>query len=627
MDANPLAAALQTQVVRALLAQLEAGGRQGLSAFLGQTLELLFQQADAGGGLLTLPGGQQIPVPEELPFASGTQLRVRVLPEAEGTVRLQILEARPPAAPAILQPLLAGEAHPLLARMEAEEPQPELEGLVRLLKGVLGQAAAASPLPVPEEVRAAVVALPPEMAKLLRQALALPRGQTLAEGLSVWMAAPLEEPLSSGAPTQAAVEVPGEPGDPPSTERLLQAFESRVAEAPLARSGDRALLGVWFRDLLTRAGSVPSQDSTVPASPSPAAGSPSPASDASMPLGKAVLTEGVQELSSELVLPLRRALGIPPAQTTLQGLSAWISRVGGQEGAASPLPAAPALMEAGTATAASSVAGRPGPPAGVPDEAPEGPRAEALAALLQRFSALCRTSPALSAEQKDFVITWFRDLLVRAESRFQGAGTPGETLRQVPGEVPLKPEGQVGASLRTAPAAARTLAPVLLPQHGESAQSLLEKPEFWGRWIREGAEALADPRTSPREAPFHALQAREGTAYFELPAPWLPQGVVQLWVEQDQGSGQNSGDPVRRVLLGLSLSRLGETRLGLELSGGALSARIWTEHPEMVAGQEEALRSELEETGCRVSLRVLSLPQGSPSLRALVVGAGWEGMG
>jgi len=132
---------------------------------------------------------------------------------------------------------------------------------------------------------------------------------------------------------------------------------------------------------------------------------------------------------------------------------------------------------------------------------------------------------------------------------------------------------------------------------------------------------------SPREAPFHALQAKEGTAYFELPAPWLPQGVMQLWVESDAPQGGRPEDGTRRVFMGLHLSKLGETRLGMELSGTQLRVGVWTEHPERLAKEEEALAKELAETGCAVSLRILPLGSETPSLRSLAVGQTWQGLG
>jgi hypothetical protein len=85
------------------------------------------------------------------------------------------------------------------------------------------------------------------------------------------------------------------------------------------------------------------------------------------------------------------------------------------------------------------------------------------------------------------------------------------------------------------------------------------------------------------------------------------------------------------VLLGLSFSNLGETRVGIAKGPAGLQVRVWAEHPEPLEASRQAVESELQELGDRVDLRILPLAPGPggaiPSLRSQVTGATLEAMG
>jgi hypothetical protein len=147
-------------------------------------------------------------------------------------------------------------------------------------------------------------------------------------------------------------------------------------------------------------------------------------------------------------------------------------------------------------------------------------------------------------------------------------------------------------------------------------------------------KALSDPAASPQTAAFHAAQAREGTAYFEIPLPWAPNNPLQMWVESDRdprNAGQGGDGDTQRVLLGLSFSNLGETRLGIARSSGNLQVRVWTEHPERVEAAKADMEAELQDLGGQVDLKVLRLTPGPggtvPSLRSQVAGSTLQALG
>ena len=146
-------------------------------------------------------------------------------------------------------------------------------------------------------------------------------------------------------------------------------------------------------------------------------------------------------------------------------------------------------------------------------------------------------------------------------------------------------------------------------------------------------KALSDPAVSPREAPFHAAQAKEGTALYELPLPWAPGSSMQVWVEQEgQGKGKGAkGGGGTRVLLGLNFSRLGEVRLGLAKGPEGLQVRVWAQHPEALMDARASMEAELKTLGAPVDLKILPLESGAgggvPSIRSLAAGSTFQVLG
>lgn len=158
-------------------------------------------------------------------------------------------------------------------------------------------------------------------------------------------------------------------------------------------------------------------------------------------------------------------------------------------------------------------------------------------------------------------------------------------------------------------------------------------PESWETWIRGAVHSLSSPATAPAGAAFHAAQAMEGTAFYELPLPWAPDRPLQIWLEADRepAPGRAPGD-IRRVLLGLSFTRLGETRLGIAQGPGALQVRVWTEHPELLDPAARAqVEADLNALGARLDLKFLPLEPGPggtiPTLRGQITGTTLQAMG
>jgi len=196
------------------------------------------------------------------------------------------------------------------------------------------------------------------------------------------------------------------------------------------------------------------------------------------------------------------------------------------------------------------------------------------------------------------------------------AETVPEPLAQALKALVRQPE-----ALRTGPAGVAEGAP--------PARAAAAAPESWEAWIRSSVRTLGDPAASPREAPFHLAQAREGTAYFELPLPWAPQAPLQMWVERDSRGQGRGGEEEVRVLLGLSFTRLGETRLGIRQSGAGLQVRVWAQHPGALEAARPDMERELAALGRPVDLKVLPLDPAAPvpSIRALAAGSSFQALG
>jgi hypothetical protein len=265
------------------------------------------------------------------------------------------------------------------------------------------------------------------------------------------------------------------------------------------------------------------------------------------------------------------------------------------------LPPSTSLEDLGSALAAWAATEAPrgsGPGAAAQGQGPD---------LLQRFQGALDRHPELPPAQGNGLVSWFKGLFPAPDGR-------PPALAQAP---------------RPADGPARALQALLSEHPGAPAAA----PETWETWMKSSIKALSDPAVSPQAAPFHAAQAKEGTAFFELPLPWAPQHPLQMWVESDRHPrDQAKGGPeTRRVLLGLSFTNLGETRLGLAQSPGQLQVRVWAEHPERLVPAVEEITAELQELGSRVDLKVLRLVPGQggaiPSVRSLVTGSTLEALG
>ena len=237
------------------------------------------------------------------------------------------------------------------------------------------------------------------------------------------------------------------------------------------------------------------------------------------------------------------------------------------------------------------------------------PGAPALADPVQAFQSAVARHPDLPAGQGEALVPWLRQLL-----------RPDPAPAAAPSAAPRA----------LAPGPAQALQQQLVGHTGAPA----ELPATWEAWIKTSVRALNDPAVSPQGAAFHAAQAQEGTAFYELPLPWAPQHPLQMWVEyeRDPRHPASGAQPeIQRVLLGLAFSSLGETRLGIARSGGDLQVRVWAEHPEPVEAARAAVQEELQALGGSVDLKVLALPPGPggsiPSLRSQVTGATLEALG
>jgi hypothetical protein len=220
--------------------------------------------------------------------------------------------------------------------------------------------------------------------------------------------------------------------------------------------------------------------------------------------------------------------------------------------------------------------------------------------LLQRFQAGLQAHPEVPGAEGATLVQWVKQVLGAEPPATAAAPGPAQALQQ-----------QLAAT-RAAPP---------------------EVPATWEAWITTSIKTLNDPSASPQTAAFHAAQAKEGTAFYEIPLPWAPQHPLQMWVESDRDPGNPRKDQPdnQRVLLGLAFSNRGETRLGLQRSAGNLQVRVWTEHPELLEASRSSVEGELQDLGGNVDLKIMALTPGPggaiPSLRSQVTGATLEALG
>jgi hypothetical protein len=279
-----------------------------------------------------------------------------------------------------------------------------------------------------------------------------------------------------------------------------------------------------------------------------------------------------------------------------------------QAPAGSAAAAAPAGQGAGLAAALEAwLNAAPAAASGAAAQRPADPAQAVIQDVLQRFQAALERHPEVPAAQGDTLTQWLRNLVSAPDART--------------------------AAAQDRPAAADSPAQVLQTLLGGRAGAPASAPETWESWIRSSVKVLSDPATVPQSAAFHAAQAKEGTAFYEIPLPWSPQHPLQMWLESDRDP-RDPGQPgaeTHRVLLGLAFSNLGETRLGLAKSGANLQVRVWAEHPEGLEATREAMESELKDLGSTVDLKILRLDPGPggtiPSLRSEVTGTTLHALG
>jgi len=241
-----------------------------------------------------------------------------------------------------------------------------------------------------------------------------------------------------------------------------------------------------------------------------------------------------------------------------------------------------------------------------------------------RFQTRLAQHPEIPEGDRDPLANWIRTLLHKVVKETPSLPRPPAT--------PPDTRPEAGARSGRAPVADALIPPKLMAVLRSTTGSKAELPESWEAWIRGTVTTLSDPAASPREAAFHALQAKEGTAFFELPLPWAQASPLQLWVEADASEErQGGGERTKRVLLGLNFSNLGETRLGMAQGSFGLQIRIWTERAEALEKERTRMEAELKELGKPVDLKIYTLtygPDGTiPSLRALVVGPSLSALG
>lgn len=223
-------------------------------------------------------------------------------------------------------------------------------------------------------------------------------------------------------------------------------------------------------------------------------------------------------------------------------------------------------------------------------------------------------------------------LALKAMALPGGAGLRLQVLRATPPPTPalLQPlaQGEAVPLLARLQNPAAALEPLALLFRALGLPSAAEQPEAWGTWLKAAMRSLADPATAPAEAAFHRLQAKEGTAWFELPLPWAPGAEpLRLWIEADDAAGGEGRESVHRVFLSVPFTVLGEVRLGLEHRASGLRARIWLRDPDQLAAHRSGLEAALATLGRPVHLQVLPLPADAPDLRALAGGQSLSAMG
>ncbi len=483
-----------------------------LAATPGAELKAVLMAISDQGLLLMLPDGRSLTAAGELPYPAGTELTFRIQPQSDGSTQLQPLRADPPPAPALLAPLVHGEAASLLQRLSA----PDLPAALLPLKALLDRlpappAPSTTALPQPFAPLAEALGLPPEAPEFSSPSRPLP-----AEG--------------GTAPTPPSV---------PSLETLTTFLVTRGLPPEPARAMALLLLGEPPSEAAPQAPATAAK---------PAPGQPPLPTEAAVAWAEGTApapappgTQAPPRLVAPALDPeLLRAFGIP--EPLIQ------ERLKVAKDSGPPTPMASSASGAGAAAD--------------PDAQLRQLLDRLPAPLAQRVLALLTLLPPAGQGQtlprQDPLAQLIRALLPQL---------------QTPGEAPVL---RTSSLARESPAAAP-----MLPSD----------PATWSRWLKEVTSTLARPEASPAEAPFHRLQAREGTALFEIPLPWAPEsGTLELWAERD-APGPDRPE-MQRVLLALNLGRTGELRVALQSGPAGVQAQV-VATPEVAARLERLLREEL----------------------------------
>ncbi len=596
---------LQPQGPLILAALRLVEGASTLEATPGAELKAVLAEINARGLLLLLADGRSLTATGELPYPAGTALTFRIQPQADGTTQLQPLRADPPPPPALLAPLVQGEAASLLQRLTAPDLPTELLPLKALLDRL---PSAPQPAPAPF--------LPPSLAPLA-EAVGLPVGLPVAAGglrtppNFPAPAAPqnlaAERTLGSESPGLATANpAPSRPeGAPPSVSALATRFEARgilpeparalalllVGEAapeaaPLGRAPETGRTAAAGR--MDEAAPLPARPReappTVEPAPAPARASPEGASLEALP-APSPAHRGPLIAEPAVDRALLRAFGLPesliralvPAKAEGEGLRP------------------PAQAQAQASASASAPASTP---------------AEAIPEANARLRQLLERLPAPLAQRVLALLTLLPPagqgpVLSRQDPLAQLIRSLLPQLQQAASEGPAE---------RASAPSREGSAPAPLPP---------SEPATWARWLKEVVSTLSRPEASPAEAPFHRLQAREGTALFEVPLPWTTgHGTLELWAERD-AAGPDRAE-VHRVLLALSLGRTGELRVALQSGPSGVQAQV-VASPEVATRLEAILREELGEPG-PFPLLVRAAASLPPRPRALA-GGGLQALG
>ncbi|MBI3130696.1 MAG: hypothetical protein HYZ13_05010 [Acidobacteria bacterium] len=522
-----------------------------LAATPGAEIKAVLAEISSQGLLLLLADGRSFTAAGKLPYPTGTELTFRVQPQADGTLQLKPLSADPPPPPALLAPLVQGEAASLLQRLAAVD----LPGELMPLKALLDR--------LPVAPQAPAVALPPALAPLT-EALGL------ARGVPGFPPPPSPTPGSSAAlPAEALPSPP--PTTPPTAASLTTALVARRVPPGPAAALATLLLGEPRLEAALEPAPAPREAVMRPLE-GQAQGAP-----ASLPApleGRTTQPPRTPSASPQTA---------PPAETVLD--RALLKAFG--------LP--DHLIQELLPTQAE----------GRPAATPAASAAEANVRLRQLLERL----PPPLAQRVLVLLT-----LLPPAGHGQVLSSQDPLAQLIRSLLPQLPHPPAESPLAQASA---------LVREGAAAPLSPSEPATWLRWIKEVASTLSRPEASPAEAPFHRLQAREGTALFEVPLPWRPDpGTLELWAERDAaGPGR---EEAHRVLLALNLGRTGELRVALQSGPAGILAQV-VASPGVSARLEALLREELGEPA-PFPLQVRAAPDLPPRPRALA-GTGLQALG